>query len=204
MTVLYAGSALEFGMDIASASDEALFASIAGGDERAFAEIVDRHLQKVATIAARMLNNQAEAEDVAQEAMLKVWTRASLWQPGMAKFSTWLYRVTMNLCIDRMRRDRVKKVEIAETLVDEQADPGRDLERFQLKEAVSRALDALPPRQKAAIVLCHYEGFSGKEAAQTLGVSVLAVQSLLLRARVSLRETLATYAPLMGGTHEEA
>ena len=198
MTVLYADCGLKFGMDTESATDEALFAAIARGDERAYAEIVDRHLQKVVTIAARMLNNQSEAEDVAQEAMLKVWTRASLWRPGMAKFSTWLYRVTVNLCIDRMRRNRVLKVEIPETHVDETANPARDLERRQLKDAVMQALDQLPPRQKAAIVLCHYEGFSGKEAATTLGISVLAVQSLLLRARVALRDSLSPYAASLG------
>ena len=165
MTVLYVEPGLDLAMDFAAAPDEALFAAVAHGDEQAYTELVDRHLQRVVTIAARMLNSQSEAEDVAQEAMLKVWTRASLWRPGMAKFSTWLYRVTVNLCIDRMRRERVVKVEIAETYVDASADPARDLERRQLKDAVSIALDALPPRQKAAIVLCHYEGFSGKEAA---------------------------------------
>jgi RNA polymerase sigma-70 factor (ECF subfamily) len=199
MTVLYADAGLDFGMDLAATSDEALFAAVARRDEQAYAELVDRHLQKVVMIAARMLNTQSEAEDIAQEAMLKVWTRASLWRPGMAKFSTWLYRVTINLCIDRMRRERTVKVEIAETYIDESANPARDLERRQLKDAVSAALDQLPPRQKAAIVLCHYEGFSGKEAAAALGVSVLAVQSLLLRARVALRDKLSTFAPAISG-----
>jgi RNA polymerase sigma-70 factor (ECF subfamily) len=198
MTVLCVDASLDLRMDFATIPDEALFAAVARGDEQAYAELVDRHLQKVVAIAARMLNNQSEAEDVAQEAMLKVWTRASLWRPGMAKFSTWLYRVTVNLCIDRMRRERVVKVELAETYVDASANPARDLEHRQLADAVSTALAALPPRQKAAIVLCHYEGFSGKEAATTMGVSVLAVQSLLLRARVALRETLALYAPASG------
>ena len=198
MTVLYSDYALDLGMDITAATDEVLFAAIARRDEQAFAEIVDRHLQKVSGIAFRMLNSRSEAEEVAQEAMLKVWTRASLWQPGMAKFSTWLYRVTVNLCIDRMRRQRATLVEINETLVDGRIDPARDMEQRQLRDAVTAALDELPPRQKAVVILCHYEGFSGKEAARMLGVSVLAVQSLLVRARTALRTSLASHNPASG------
>jgi RNA polymerase sigma-70 factor (ECF subfamily) len=188
---------------LATFSDEDLFEAVSGGDEAAFAALVDRHLPKVLALATRMTGSHAEADDVAQEALLRVWTRGSLWRPGSAKFGTWLHRVTMNLCIDRLRRRTFQPIEDAETLPDQSSDPASDAESSELKRAVEAALDALPGKQKAAIVLCHYEGFTGKEAAAILGISVLAVQSLLVRARSTLRQTLAGYADDAGGPHDE-
>ncbi len=182
-------------MNLSATSDEDLFALVAKGDEAAFAILVDRHLPKVLALATKMIGSHAEADDVAQEALLRVWTRSSLWRPGSAKFGTWLHRVTMNLCIDRLRRRTFQPIEDAEAVVDYGSDPEGDAEAAELKRTVQAALDALPTRQKAAVVLCHYEGFTGKEAAAILGVSVLAIQSLLVRARTTLRETLAFYAP---------
>ena len=166
---------------------------MAKGDESAFAVLVDRHLPRLLILATRMLNNAAEADDVAQEALLRVWTKGSLWQAGSAKFSTWLHRIAMNLCIDRLRRRTYQPLEDADWIADPGMDPARDAERAELKQVVEAALEALPGNQKAAIVLCHYEGFSGKEAAKILGISVLAVQSLLVRARATLRLKLAGY-----------
>ena len=179
-----------------SASDEDLFAAIAKGDEIAFATVVDRFLPRLLAIGRRMLGNPIEADDVAQEAFLRVWTRSALWRPGGAKVSTWLHRITVNLCIDRLRRRTYQPLEEAEWVPDSRADPARDAHLGEMKRAIDAALAALPGKQKAAIVLCHYEGFSGKEAAQILGISVLAVQSLLVRARASLRTALADYAEL--------
>ncbi len=184
--------------DLIATSDEDLFAAVAKGDEAAFAELVDRHLPRLLILATRMLHNPAEADDVAQEALLRVWTKGSLWQTGSAKFSTWLHRITMNLCIDRLRRRTWQPLEDADWVADPAVDPSRDMERSQLKQVVENALDSLPGNQKAAIVLCHYEGFSGKEAAKILGISVLAVQSLLVRARATLRAKLSDYAELGG------
>ncbi len=176
------------------ASDESLFASVAAGDEAAFAVMVDRFLPRLLAIGKRMLGNRVEADDVVQEAFLRVWTRSALWRPGGAKVSTWLHRITVNLCIDRLRRRGFQPIEEAEWIADARADPMRDAHVGELKRAIADALATLPGRQKAAIVLCHYEGFSGKEAAQILGISVLAVQSLLVRARAALRTKLADFA----------
>ena len=179
-----------------NASDDVLFAAVAKGDEAAFAVLVDRYLPKLLVIATRMLGNPGEADDIAQETLMRVWTKSALWRPGSAKFSTWLHRIAMNLCIDRLRRRSFQPLEDADWVPDNSADPARDTDRAKLKHAVTDALNALPGKQKAAIVLCHYEGYTGKEAAKILGISVLAVQSLLVRARTSLKQTLADYADL--------
>ena len=99
--------------------------------------------------------------------------------------------IAVNLCIDKLRRRTFQPIEAAEDVVDASSDPARDADRAELRRAVRAALDSLPGKQKAAVVLCLYEGFTGKEAANILGISVLAVQSLLVRARGTLRVSLA-------------
>ncbi len=180
--------------DSAVMSDEELCMAVAQGDEKAFAVLVDRYLPRLLAVSTRMLANPSEADDVAQEAMLRVWTRSILWQPGSAKFGTWLHRVVINLCIDRLRKRTFRPLEDAAEVVDLTANPQGDSERLQIGRAVREALDQLPGKQKAAVVLCHYEGYTGKEAAAILQISVLAVQSLLVRARAALRLSLAAYA----------
>jgi RNA polymerase sigma-70 factor (ECF subfamily) len=176
----------------AEADDASLLARYASGDQAAARLLTARHAPRVFAVARRMLGEQAEAEDVTQEAMLRLWRVAPEWQAGQAALGTWLYRVAANLCIDRLRRRR----EIASDTLPERADeaPGA-LARIEADDratALHAALGALPDRQRLAIVLRHFEERSNPEIAEILDTSVEAVESLLGRAR---RELAARLAP---------
>jgi RNA polymerase sigma-70 factor, ECF subfamily len=171
--------------------DEELVGRIGAGDRSAAAELVRRHLPKMVGLARRMLNDQAEAEDVAQEVFLRVWRHAASWRPGQAKFETWMHRVALNLCLDRLRRQGRTAGEVSQDLPDQKASATRSLDDKQRRQRVRDALASLPERQRAAVVLCYYQERSNIEAAELLGVSVEAVESLLARARRSLKTSLA-------------
>jgi RNA polymerase sigma-70 factor (ECF subfamily) len=170
--------------------DEALLARVADGDPAAVRALVARKLPRLMSLAQRMLGDAAEAEDVAQEAFVRIWRQAPKWRPGRAKFDTWLHRVALNLCYDRLRRRR----EIPTDVPPEQTDPGpapdRGLEAAGTATRVKAALAALPDRQREAIVLCHYQELGNIEAAAIMGVTVEALESLLGRGRRALRAAL--------------
>ncbi|MGI9384383.1 MAG: RNA polymerase sigma factor [Methyloligellaceae bacterium] len=174
----------------APSADDALMARVAAGDARAFSELVDAQLDRVLAAARRVLGSDTEAEDVAQEAFLRLWRNADRWQPGRAKVSTWLYRVAVNLSIDRLRGRK-------ETTTSEPPDSAvpprqqRSVEEEDLKARMDHALQDLPERQRLALVLFHYEGLSMAEVADLLEASVEAVESLLARARRTLKTKLA-------------
>jgi RNA polymerase sigma-70 factor (ECF subfamily) len=172
--------------------DEALLVRIADGDPAAVRALVGRKLPRMLSLAQRLLGDPAEAEDVAQEAFLRVWKQAPKWRPGAARFDTWLHRVALNLCYDRLRRRR----EIATDAVPERADEetpsaDRGLIARDTGLRVADALQKLPERQREAIVLCHYQELGNIEAAEVMGVTVEALESLLSRGRRGLRAALA-------------
>jgi RNA polymerase sigma-70 factor (ECF subfamily) len=173
-------------------SDDDLVAAVARGDEPACRLLMERHLPRMLALARRMLGNQADAEDVAQEVFLRVWTHAERWQPGRAQFGTWLHRVATNLCLDRLRKRRPENIDDIPEPVSGDPRPDENLENRELAERVEAALQQLPERQRMAVVLSHYQGLSNIEAADILEISVEAVESLLGRARRQLRVTLAT------------
>ena len=170
-------------------SDEALMARVARGDERAFRELARRHLPATAGLARRILGNAADAEDVAQEAMLRVWTYAPRWQP-LALFRTWLTRVVVNLCIDRKRRAPWVELEAAGEIVDPAPHAGAKAEQDERERFLSAAIANLPDRQRAAIVLTYGDGMSNAQVAEVLDTSVSAVETLLVRGKQNLRRAL--------------
>ncbi len=171
--------------------DAALLARFADGDQGAARALTELLLPGALRQAWRMLGDQAEAEDVAQDAMLRLWRQAANWRAGEARVSTWLYRVVHNLCIDRMRRRRPQvPVEDAPEPVD--PDPGV-LARMASSEtgrAVAAAIGELPERQRQAVMLRHFEGWSNPQIGEALDCSVEAVESLLARARRQLAQRL--------------
>jgi len=180
--------------------DEDLVRRVGAGDKRAAAEIVRRHLPRMVGLARRMLGDASEAEDVAQEVFLRVWKHAAAWKPGAAKFETWMHRVAMNLCLDRLRRVGRNGGDVPPDTVDSRASATRALDDRQRRERVRDALQKLPERQRAALVLCYYQDRTNIEAAEILGVSVDALESLLSRARRTLKTALAAErADLLSG-----
>jgi RNA polymerase sigma-70 factor (ECF subfamily) len=157
--------------------------------------MVARKLPRMLALANRMLGDLAEAEDVAQEAMLRAWKQAPGWKPGQAKFDTWLHRVGLNLCYDRLRRRREIPTETPPDRADDGPAPDRGLMAAQTGIRVDAALALLPERQREAIILCHYQELTNIEAASLMSVSVDALESLLSRGRRALRQTLADLAP---------
>lgn len=171
--------------------DEALLARVAEGDPAAIRALLGRKLPRVLGLAHRMLNDTAEAEDVAQETFLRVWRQAPKWRPGQARFDTWLHRVALNLCYDRLRRRREIPTDDPPQVADEGPAPDRGLEAQDTGRRVGEALARLPDRQREAVVLCHYQELGNIEAAAVMGVTVEALESLLSRGRRALRATLA-------------
>lgn len=171
--------------------DEEVLARVAHGDPAAVRALVARKLPRLLALGQRMLGDAAEAEDVAQETFVRIWKQAPQWRPGEARFDTWMHRVALNLCYDRLRRRR----ETPTADPPEQPDPGpapdRGLLALDVGARVSAALQALPERQREALVLCHYQELTNIEAAAVMGVSVEALESLLSRGRRALRVALA-------------
>jgi len=174
--------------------DAELVERVGRGDPAAVQALMARKLSRMLALARRMLGDPAEAEDVAQEVFLRAWKQARVWKPGAGKFDTWMHRVALNLCYDRLRRRR----EDPTAEPPEQADPARSAEAGLIADAaaerVRAAIQALPERQRDALILCHYQELSNIEAADLLGVSVEAVESLLSRGRRALRSALADLA----------
>jgi RNA polymerase sigma-70 factor (ECF subfamily) len=173
-----------------AATDEELMARVAERDRDAFTRLLDRHLAPLQRFLQRLTGNAADADELSQEAMLRIWRHAHRWQPNRVKFSTWLYRIARNLAIDRHRRQRDGDPDALEALADDGPDAFARLDAERRAEATRRAVAALPERQRSALVLCHFDGFSNQEAAAVLQVSVDALESLLARARRTLRTTL--------------
>ncbi|MDE1173890.1 MAG: RNA polymerase sigma factor [Parvibaculaceae bacterium] len=182
------------GTILEQASDDALLNLVGAGDQKACEVLMRRHLGRTLAVARRMLGNGADAEEIAQEVFLRVWTHAGRWEPGKAALSTWLHRVAMNLCLDRLRRKGMVDIDAIPEPVSEEPGPHENLERSDLARQIDVALQALPARQRAAITLVHYQGLSNIEAAGILEVTVEAVESLLARGRRQLKIALAEEA----------
>jgi RNA polymerase sigma-70 factor (ECF subfamily) len=170
--------------------DAELLPHIARGDQSAIREMVTRKLSRLIALGVRMLNDRSEAEDVAQETFLRVWKQAEHWQSDGAKFDTWLHKVAINLCYDRLRVRKDYSDENASEMIDPALIPEQRLDKSQQGDVISMALAALPNRQREALVLQYYQELSNIEAADLMGVSVDALESLLSRARRNMRALL--------------
>lgn len=178
-------------------SDEALLVAYGNGDREAAQLLTARLAPRVLGYAARMLGgDRAEAEDVTQEAMLRLWKIAPDWRQGEAKVTTWLFRVASNLCTDRLRKRR--NVDIDSVAEPEDDAPGAvaGLMEADRARALDGALAQLPDRQREAVVLRHLEGLTNPEIADAMEISVEAVESLTARGK-------RTLAGLLSGRREE-
>lgn len=163
----------------------------ASGDKFAFATLSARHARAMIGVAQRILGNQAEADEVAQEAFLRLWRRAPDWDPdGTAGVKTWLSRVVTNLCLDRLRRRRSVPLDDAVEIEDPSENAFDALGREETRRLVQEGLLALPERQRIAIVFSYFEGLTGQAIAEAMETSVGAVESLLVRGREGLRKAL--------------
>ena len=175
--------------------DEELVRRVGRGDPAAIQALVARKLPRMLALAQRMLGDPVEAEDVAQEAITRAWRQAPRWIPGQARFDTWLHRVGLNLCYDRLRRRREIPSDLLPDRPDEGPAPDRGLIAADVGVAVNAALARLPDRQREAIVLCHYHELTNIEAAALMQVSIEALESLLSRGRRALRLALVDHRP---------
>lgn len=172
--------------------DDDLLYDVANGDRGAFRRLMDRHARPLLALATRVTGNGADADDVVQEAFLKVWAMAPRWRAdGGARFSTWAYRVVLNASLDVRRRRVLEPLEEAETCADAAADGLDHAIARQRQILVGQTMAELPRRQRAALSLHYFGEISAPEAARVLGLSVSAMEALLVRGKRRLRTALA-------------
>jgi RNA polymerase sigma factor (sigma-70 family) len=176
------------------ASDEALLVLYANGDRAAARSLTSRLTPRILRFSARMLGDKIEAEDIVQEAMLRLWRIAPEWRQGEAQVSTWIYRVTANLCTDRLRK-RGRRPTVALDMVaepeDGQASATATLIAADRAAALEAALAELPERQRQAVILRHLEGVSNSEIAEVMDIGIEAVESLTARGKRALTAILS-------------
>jgi RNA polymerase sigma-70 factor (ECF subfamily) len=173
-----------------SEQDLLLMTAVAAGNEAALRRLMERHLARVLALAQRVLGDADEADDVAQEAFTRVWHKARSFDGERARFSTWLYRIAFNLCLDRRRGHRGEWQPLDEQLPDGGPGPGEIEERRQGRALLAAALARLPVRQRAALALHYLQELSARESGEVMGLGEKAFESLVLRARRALREEL--------------
>ena len=171
-------------------SDDALLVMYGNGDAGAARELTNRLTPRILSWAYRLLGDRAEAEDVAQEAMLKLWKQAPDWRQGEAKVTTWLFQVVRNLATDRLRRRRGTPLDAIAEPVDDTPGAAERMQEADRAAALQRALNSLPDRQRQAVVLRHIEGLGNPEIAKIMEIGVEAVESLTSRGKRALKAVL--------------
>jgi RNA polymerase sigma-70 factor, ECF subfamily len=174
--------------------DHELLALVQDGSHPAFAELVRRHTERYYRLAFRYLQNRAAAEDIVQDAFLKLWEDPHKWQPDKnTKFTTWFYRVVVNLCLDWQKKKQPVELNEDMPLIDDREGVDEAMQRKQQQNALEGAIASLPERQRTAINLCYDEGLSNQDAADVMAINLKALQSLVMRAKTSLKERLKNY-----------
>jgi RNA polymerase sigma-70 factor (ECF subfamily) len=172
-------------------NDLQLLKHIGKGSKAAMTEFIARYYHRITDFALRHVGRKADAEDITQEAFIRVWSKARDWQDRQLPPHSWLYRITYNLCIDELRKRK------PETDVDEQIDlsdddsPESNVYQLQKDKLLAAAFSTLSEAQRTAIVLCNYQAFSNKDAAAVMDITVEALESLLARGRAKLRKQLS-------------
>ena len=171
--------------------DADLITGLKARDERALAALMDRHMRSLYKLAYYMLGDAMSAEDITQRVFIKTWEHSVNWQPGQAKLLSWMRRVATNACLDQIK----KKKPIYTDVVPDSADPADTaydiIVKTEQKKSVKFAISELPDKQKTALVLSYYQEVSQKEGAAIMDITVSAYESLLVRARKTLKINLA-------------
>ncbi len=174
-----------------SGTDDDLLLAIATGDQLAFRRLMERHAKQMLALAQRLTGSADDADEVVQEAFLKVWRLSGRWEVnGAAAFSTWFYRVVFNACLDRKRRTPMAPLEEAGVPVDPGPIGFETAQSKQRRDAIVAAIDHLPKRQKEAVWLYYFGEVSGPQAAEILGMSLSALEALLVRGRRGVKKAL--------------
>lgn len=187
-------------------SDEELVRRISEGDHGAFAQLVERHSKLFFSAAFRMVNNSEEAEDIVQDAYIKLWQKPQSFDASKGvKFTTWFYRVVTNLAIDATRKRKPQtNPDVLDVMADKAPLADEQLSENDQQAVLEEAIQRLPERQRAALNLCFYEGLSNKEAAEILDVGIKALESLLMRAKKTLKEDLGAQGLIEQGDSRKA
>ena len=173
-------------------SDEVLIAQVASGDSTAFEQLVRRYQAPALNLAYRFLGDAAEAEEVVQETFLGVYRNAGRFRP-VAPFQGWLFRILSNLCRDALKKSKPVYWSVVPDRISPEPNAADQLERTDRQEAVMRAVARLPANQRLALLLSMVEDLSYRDIAESLNLSVSAVESLLVRAKAKLRLDLRAY-----------
>lgn len=189
-------------------------------DNEAYSMLLSRHIKGLHAYAFRFCQNENDAEDIVQETFLRVWKQSGSWQPKGVQFSTWLYRIAHNLCIDAYRKYRPTHQQSEEVLLNQTSSTKSDidtspessiepsqeqaLEKDRQLTLLRNAVYNLPNNQRDAILLCSLQGFSNIQAAEILQVSTTALESLLARGRVLLKKTITLQSKQQNAHHIRA
>jgi RNA polymerase sigma-70 factor (ECF subfamily) len=172
--------------------DDTLMRRVAEGNAIAFETLVRSHMRRALSVAQAIVGNESDADEIAQEAFMRVWLHAHRWDSGRARFTTWLHRIVVNLCLDRRRKPQWLPIEVIGEMPGDVEPAPESIARDERRQAVTAALARIPVRQRAAITLFYFEGLSGKEAAEVMDLKVTAFEQLLLRARRAVKAELAS------------
>jgi RNA polymerase sigma-70 factor, ECF subfamily len=174
--------------------DQELLALVQEGSQPAFAELVQRHTERFYRLAYRYVQSKETAEDIVQDAFVKLWEDPGKWQPGRnTRFTTWFYRIVVNLCLDWQKRKRPLPLDEEIPLIDERETADEAMIRIEEQKLLEKEIAALPERQRTALNLCFDEGLSNQQAAEVMGMNLKALQSLIMRAKTTLKECMKAY-----------
>lgn len=175
-------------------SDEQLLLNLANGDRNSFSILIKRHTRRFYGLAYRMVSNKEEAEDIVQDCFVRLWENPLRWDAKKnTKFTTWFYRVVVNRCLDKKKKSKEITITDDYELSASSTDTEAIVNTRRMQLEIDEYITELPQAQQTALNLCFYEGVSNKEAAEVMGVSVKAVESLLMRAKSTLRAKMIKY-----------